>query len=75
MGNSDVNHYPNVTLFVTMLDVVGALRTSKLFVHEHSFRWGDFAAAALLSGLPITVVFLLAQRWMLSGLAAGGVKG
>ena len=33
------------------------------------------AAAALLSGLPITVVFLLAQRWMISGLAAGGVKG
>jgi maltose/maltodextrin transport system permease protein len=44
-------------------------------VHEHSFRWGDLAAAALLSGLPITVVFLLAQRWMISGLAAGGVKG
>ncbi len=62
-------------MFVTILEVVGALRTSKLFVYEHSFRWGDFAAAALLSGLPITVVFLLAQRWMISGLAAGGVKG
>jgi maltose/maltodextrin transport system permease protein len=48
---------------------------SKLFVHEHNFHWGDFAAAAILSGLPITVVFLLAQRWMISGLASGGVKG
>ena len=48
---------------------------SKLFVQEHNFRWGDFAAAALLSGAPITAVFLLAQRWMISGLAAGGVKG
>jgi ABC-type maltose transport system permease subunit len=25
--------------------------------------------------LPITTVFLLAQRWMVAGLAAGGVKG
>ncbi len=34
-----------------------------------------FTAAAILSGLPITAVFLLAQRWLVSGLAAGGVKG
>ncbi len=48
---------------------------SKLFVQEHNFRWGDFAASAILSGAPITAVFLLAQRWMISGLAAGGLKG
>ena len=32
-------------------------------------------AAAVLSGLPITLVFLLAQKWIVSGLTAGGVKG
>ncbi len=47
----------------------------KKFVSEHHFRWGDFAAVALLSGMPITVVFILAQRWMLAGLTAGGIKG
>ncbi|MGP0804460.1 hypothetical protein ACAG17_18635, partial [Escherichia coli] len=25
--------------------------------------------------LPITIVFLLAQRWLVNGLTAGGVKG
>ena len=36
---------------------------------------GDFAAAAVLSGLPITLVFVMAQRWIVSGLTSGGVKG
>ncbi|TXI18051.1 MAG: maltose ABC transporter permease MalG [Roseateles sp.] len=48
---------------------------SKYFLHDQRFLWGDFAAAAVLSGLPITAVFLLAQRWIVSGLTAGGVKG
>ncbi len=38
-------------------------------------NWNDFAAGALLAALPITVMFLLAQRWLVSGLAAGAVKG
>jgi maltose/maltodextrin transport system permease protein len=67
--------YPVASVLLTQQDLLTLAVGSKLFVHEHNFRWGDFAAAALLSGLPITVVFLLAQRWMISGLAAGGVKG
>jgi maltose/maltodextrin transport system permease protein len=48
---------------------------SNLFLYEQKYLWGDFAAAAILSGLPITLVFILAQRWMISGLTAGGIKG
>ena len=48
---------------------------SKLFLYEQRYLWGDFAAAAILSGLPITVVFILAQKWMVSGLTSGGLKG
>lgn len=48
---------------------------SKFFLSEQRYLWGDFAAAAVLSGLPITAVFLFAQRWIVSGLTAGGVKG
>lgn len=48
---------------------------SKYYLNEQKFLWGDFAAAAVLSGLPITLVFLAAQRWIVSGLTAGGVKG
>ena len=48
---------------------------SKFYLYDQKYLWGDFAAAAVLSGLPITAVFLLAQRWIVSGLTAGGVKG
>jgi maltose/maltodextrin transport system permease protein len=48
---------------------------SKQYLYQQHYLWGDFAAAAVLSGLPITAVFLAAQRWMVSGLTAGGLKG
>lgn len=37
--------------------------------------WNDFAAGALIASLPICIIFLLAQRWLVSGLASGAVKG
>jgi len=70
-----VIEYPVASVLLTQQDQLTLAVGSKLFVHEHNFHWGDFAAAAILSGLPITAVFLLAQRWMVAGLAAGGVKG
>ncbi|QKJ88937.1 maltose ABC transporter permease MalG [Paramixta manurensis] len=45
------------------------------YLNPQNYLWGDFAAAAVLSALPITLVFLLAQRWLVNGLTAGGVKG
>ncbi len=38
-------------------------------------NWTDFAAAAVMGSLPWVVIFLLAQRWFVSGLAGGAVKG
>ncbi|MEK8045314.1 MAG: maltose transporter permease [Burkholderiales bacterium PBB6] len=67
--------YPVASVLLSQQDQLTLAVGAKLFVHEHNFRWGDFAAAAILSGLPITAVFLLAQRWLIAGLAAGGVKG
>lgn len=45
------------------------------YLNPQNYLWGDFAAAAVLSAIPITAVFLLAQRWLVGGLTAGGVKG
>jgi arabinogalactan oligomer / maltooligosaccharide transport system permease protein len=37
--------------------------------------WSDFAAMAILITLPIVILFFFLQRWIVSGLAVGAVKG
>ncbi|GAA5183817.1 maltose ABC transporter permease MalG [Niveibacterium umoris] len=67
--------YPVASVLLQQQDNLTLAVGSKLFLYEQKYLWGDFAAAAILSGLPITFVFLLSQRWMVGGLTAGGVKG
>jgi maltose/maltodextrin transport system permease protein len=44
------------------------------FLAEHQKLWGRFAALAVLSGVPITVMFLVCQKFVVSGLTSGGAK-
>ncbi len=44
------------------------------FLPEHEQLWGRFAALAVLSGVPITVMFLVCQKYIVGGLTSGGVK-
>jgi len=48
---------------------------SRLFLFNQRYLWGDFAATALLAGIPLTALFLITQKWLVSGLASGSVKG
>jgi len=38
-------------------------------------NWTDFAAAAVMGSLPWVIIFMIAQKWFVSGLAGGAVKG
>ena len=38
-------------------------------------NWGPFAAGSLLASIPMVVLFLTFQRFIVSGLSAGSVKG
>lgn len=46
-----------------------------LQANETSGSWPIFAAASLITSLPILIIFLLVQKHMVSGLSSGGVKG
>ena len=38
-------------------------------------RWGLFAAGAVLAAIPVVLLFLFLQKYIVSGLTAGSVKG
>ena len=67
--------YPQASTLLSSQEQYTLAVGSKQYLYEQQYLWGDFAAAAVLGGLPITAVFLLAQRWLVSGLTAGGLKG
>jgi arabinogalactan oligomer / maltooligosaccharide transport system permease protein len=45
------------------------------YVGEYNTQWGAFAAGAILVSVPVMALFYIAQRQLISGLTAGGVKG
>lgn len=45
-----------------------------MFLTEIGVQWSNLAAASLLVVLPVILIFLLLQRWFVSGLTAGAVK-
>jgi arabinogalactan oligomer/maltooligosaccharide transport system permease protein len=42
---------------------------------QFNVRWGPFAAGAIMAGIPVILLFLFLQRYIVSGLTQGAVKG
>jgi arabinogalactan oligomer/maltooligosaccharide transport system permease protein len=42
---------------------------------ERNARWGIFAAGAVLAAIPVVLLFLFLQKYIVGGLTAGSVKG
>ena len=45
------------------------------FIGEYDAQWEKFAAGALIVSVPVMALFYVAQRHLVAGLTAGGVKG
>lgn len=45
------------------------------FIDGQGGEWGQFAAGSVMAGIPVVVLFLFLQRYIVSGLTAGAVKG
>ena len=70
-----VNEFPLASVIISDLDKMTLAVGAQQYIQDQNQLWGDFAAAAVLSGVPITIVFLIAQKFLVGGLTAGGVKG
>lgn len=57
----------NWTLAIALNSMVGDF--------ARTTTWSEFAAFAILFALPVSVVFFFFQRYLVGGLAVGGVKG
>ena len=67
--------YPVASVLLHNEDNLTLAVGSRLFLFNQRYLWGDFAATSVIAGIPLTVLFLVTQRWLTSGLTAGGVKG
>jgi arabinogalactan oligomer/maltooligosaccharide transport system permease protein len=47
----------------------------KFFVGGFQQQWGYFAAGSIIVSVPVVVLFLYLQKYLVSGLTAGSVKG
>lgn len=69
----------NEYLFAVMLASKETVRTLPValqyFVGEFTINWGMLAAGGVVVTLPVVLVFLLLQRYLIRGLTAGAVKG
>lgn len=69
----------NNFLFAFLLTSTTEVKTLPVIMRQFALGepavWGVSAAGALLSTLPVAIIFLLFQKMLMSGLAAGAVKG
>ena len=42
---------------------------------QYATNWGPFAAGSIIASIPLIAIFLSLQRYIISGLTAGSVKG
>ncbi len=62
-----LDHEQNFTLAMALNGMVGQ--------YAGSTPWSSFAAFSILVALPVSVVYLFLQRYIISGLTIGSVKG
>jgi arabinogalactan oligomer/maltooligosaccharide transport system permease protein len=69
--------YLTVALFVTDVSdwTLSLALNSMVGQFARTTNWSQFAAFSILFALPVSVVFFVFQRYLVGGLAVGGVKG
>lgn len=71
-----LNEYILARLFlVEMTSRTVAVGLQQFISGQYSSNWGPFAAGSIILSVPIVIIFLSLQKYIVSGLTAGSVKG
>lgn len=69
----------NEFMFALVLVTKDSMRTVpiaiSMFPGEYSLPWGDMSAASIVATAPIIILMLILQKYIISGLTSGAVKG
>ena len=69
------NEYLYASVFVSDVNAKTIPTGIPSFIVEDVFFWGPMMASTVLSVIPPLVVYFLFQRWLITGLTLGAVKG
>lgn len=70
------NEYILARLFLVDMETrTIAVGLQQFVAGQYAENWGAFAAGSILASVPIVIIFLSLQRFIVSGLAGGAVKG
>jgi arabinogalactan oligomer/maltooligosaccharide transport system permease protein len=69
------NEFIQAATFMNKEEMYTAPVGLRFFVGGFSQQWGYFAAGSIIAAIPIMVLFMFLQKYLVSGLTAGAVKG
>lgn len=69
------NEFIIAATFMNKEDMYTAPVGLRFFVGGFSQQWGYFAAGSIIAAIPVVVLFMFLQKYLVSGLTAGAVKG
>ncbi len=69
------NEFLYASVFVTDVNVKTIPAGIPHFIVEDVFFWGPMMASTFLSAIPPLIVYFVFQRWLITGLTLGAVKG
>jgi len=69
------NEFMIANIFLRSAELMTIPVGIQLFIQQYSTDWGGMFAAATTTMVPAFIIFLFFQKYIVSGAAAGGVKG